>query len=1164
MSAGAVKAGGVFVEIGADPRAFFNALNRVNKALGSMGRAVAGAGAKATAIGVGTLAPFAAAVRQGAAYQSTLLNIQASTGATAAELDKLRAASMQMSQAMGVGPTQITNSFLELLKAGMSVEQVLGGAGKAAIEFASVGGMDVAQAAVVMSDAMNVFGVDADKAANSISSAADASSTSIELLSQSFSMVSAVGALANQNIDDISAALAVLANAGVKGSDAGTSLKTMLLRLMAPADEAVTALNGIGLSVDSFRDSSGKMLPMVKIIEVLNGALGGLNQAAKDDIFRQIFGQDAIRAAAILTSTGVQGFNEMTAAMSGAMSVGDKFKTMTSGLAGVGRAVMAAMERLAIAISDAVGPAVMALATPITGLINGLTDFASENKETVAAIAKFGVAAVAVGGALTGLGLSLQVTSFAFGGIGKSVLLAISPLTGLISVASSVGGSFLSAVPGVVRLGAATTTTMAAASVSVARFAGASAAQLASFAASSASGLASATSVAGRYAASLGGVFASQFKIARFIGGTFASSIVTAFSKTVMAVAPLRSAVLVLGPSFGFVARGAAALGADIARLAAPLASPFIMAGGAVGKFASGVAAQVGSYIASVASAVSATVVSTANIAAAWVGNCLKAVYTFAAGVATQVGSYIASIGAAVGATVASAARIAVSWVATAFPATVAFASGAVAAMATYIGSTVAAAAASVTNAAKSGIAWVASGLPGVLGFVAGAVAGIGTYLGAAAAAVAGSVASAAAVAAAWLAPLAPFALLAAAIGGAAALAYSFSGSIKGAFSGLGEMVGQAGTAIGETFNGVVADASVVFSDLATTATTTFSGIYEAVSAGDLAGAMDVLWAGLLAGWLRGVEALMGYVDPWVTLFQNTFTYLGTEIAVVWEQMWTGLSSIANTLGAALMGAFDNIINGVLASWDTLEAGILKSWNYIQSFFKKGFDLKKENEKVDSKMAARARKRELDRPGVEGRTAKAAKENKQAAKESQGRVDAMRAAADATAQGRFDENQRRADERRAATQGAEQRLRDLVGGQAETRARNQHAEDLGTNIANVSSIEGLRELADEFHTLAAAGRLTTEQENKLSNALDAATERIMGEGATVDAAAKAGEGAAAAGAGGPSKAEVAGTFSSAALGGMGFGGSIAQKQLDEQKKTNQILKDKLGEGAVAA
>jgi len=335
-SAGAIKGGGVFVEIGADPRKFFATLNKVNKAMGDMGRSLAGAGAKLGGIGVATLAPFAAAVRQGTAYQSTLLNIQASTGATAQELDRLKAASMQMSEAMGVGPTQITNSFLELLKAGMSVEQVLGGAGQAAIEFATVGQMDVAAAGVVMADAMNVFGVSANTAANAISSAADASSTSIEGMSQAFSQVSAVAALANQSIGDTSAALAILANAGVKGSDAGTSLKTMLLRLMAPADEAVGALASIGLSVSSFRNADGSMKPLVEIIRTLNGAMGDLGREAQDDIFKNIFGQDAIRAAAILTSTGVDGFNDMTAAMGGAMSVGDKFKTMMSGLAGAG------------------------------------------------------------------------------------------------------------------------------------------------------------------------------------------------------------------------------------------------------------------------------------------------------------------------------------------------------------------------------------------------------------------------------------------------------------------------------------------------------------------------------------------------------------------------------------------------------------------------------------------------------------------------------------------------------------------------------------------------------------------------------------------------------------------------------------------------------------
>jgi hypothetical protein len=557
------------------------------------------------------------------------------------------------------------------------------------------------------------------------------------------------------------------------------------------------------------------MKPLVDIIGTLNGGLGGLDQAAKDDIFRQIFGSDAIRAAAILTSTGVDGFNKMTAAMGGAMSVGDKFKTMMGGLAGAAASIFAALERFAIAISDAVGPALMSLATPITGLINGLTDFATKNKETVATIAKFGVAAVAIGGAFTGLGLSLQVASFGFGGILKAASVVAAPLSAVASLASLVGMSFYKAIAGVL-----------------------------------------------------------------------------AFSMQ------------------------------------------------------------------------------------------------------------------------------------------------------------------SVASAVASNAAWVAAN--------------------------------------------APLLILLGLLGAAGAAAIYAAGG----FSGIAD-------AIGGGLNQAAADGMVVLSDLATTATTTFNGIYAAISAGDLAGAMDVLWAGLTAGWLRGVEALMSYVDPWIATFQNVFTYAGTEIAVVWEQMWTGLSATANTIGAALTGAFDNIINGVLASWDTLEAGILKSWNYIQSFFKKGFDLKAENEKVDSQMTARARERESARPGVAGRMATAAAENDAAAKESQARVDAMRAGADATAQGRFDENARLAEERRAATLGAEATLNDLVRGQAETRARGQQADDLGSNIASVGSIDGLRELADEFHTLKAMGRLTSEQEGKLVGALDSATERLMGEGATIDPAKKAEQGVAA-------------------------------------------------------
>lgn len=1191
-----VKAGEAFVEIGGDPRKLFATLGKVQRQIGQMGSAFAATGRQMMAVGAGLAAPFGVAAAAGSRFQDVLLNVKASTGATAAELDQVKQAAMAMSQSLGVGPTEAAAGFLELLKAGMSLEQVLGGAGKAAIAFAKVGGMAVSDAAVVMADAMNVFKVTADVAANTLSAAADASSTSIEGIAMAFSQVSAVAGLANQSIQDTATALAVLANAGVKGSDAGTSLKTMLLRLMAPADEAVGALQQLGLNVQSFRNADGSMKPLVEIIGTLTTAMQGMDQAAKDDIFRRIFGQDAIRAAAVLTAAGVDGFQAMQDGMGGAMTVGDKFATMSSGLSGAVSTLRAAMERLAIAVSDAVGPAIMGMAQSIGPLIDGITKFVSANRELVGQIFKGIGVFLAAGAGLTVLGGTLSFVSGTMGKFATIASAALAPLRLLLAAATGIGGAFASAVPGVFKLAhsfgqaivagatfaASAATAVASYISSLSTMAAATAARMGFVAATwVATGIAIAAgflahmkamvtyytgALAGMQAITIARTGAMAAAWVASIGGvdTFGNALKSTLSMSNRVVA---STVATVAPALGFISKGFAALASDVARLAAPLTQPFIRAGGAVATFATGVAGSVASYISSIATAAAATVTNNAKIAAAWVGSGLKAVGAFVAGVAGSVTTYISTLAASVAATVGAAAGIAGAWLATAFPATAAFVSQAVARIGVYIASTATALAASVASAAGIAVAWVSSGMPGLAAFVGSAVTGIATYLGSCAAAVAGSVASAAAIAAAWLAPAAPILAIGGVLAGAAVVAYNFGGQLKGALSGVGELAGQAGSAIGSSFSTMVADATVVFGDLYKTGKETFNGIYDAIANGDLSGAMDVLWAGLQAGWLRGVEALMGYVDPWISMFQNAFTILGAEIYKVWDTIWVNVSNSFNTFGAVLMGAFDNVINGVMAAWDTLESGIRKSWNYVQSFFKKGFDLEKENNKVDSEMTARARKRELERPGVEGRTQRAAAENQRELRNRDARAKAVDANTDATIADREARNAANADARRAATQAAEANVADLTRGQRETRVFRGQADDAIGRLGSASTMEEVRQIADEFHMLAETGRLTAEQQKKYAEAVEAAQDRIetargeigVGQAATVDpnAVTQAAADAAAA------QSEVVGTFSAASIAGMGFGQSLAQKQLDVMTRIEHNTRQD-NEGRVAA
>jgi hypothetical protein len=489
------------------------------------------------------------------------------------------------------------------------------------------------------------------------------------------------------------------------------------------------------------------------------------------------------------------------------------------------------------------------------------------------------------------------------------------------------------------------------------------------------------------------------------------------------------------------------------------------------------------------------------------------------------------------------------------------WASGASARLAQYAANLTGAVGKTIASTAAMSAAWVGSAARGVASFVGSALAGIGSYIAGTVAAAAASVASAAAVAAAWMAPIAPFALLAAAAVGVGAAIKQFGPEISGAFSGLAGYVSEAGGALAGGFSRAVSDGVVVLGDLAKTATTTFNGVYEAVAAGDLSGAMDVLWAGLIAGWLRGTEAMMSYVDPWVAAFQDVFTDIGSGIYMAWDKIYTDSAALLNTMSAFILGLFDNVANGVMATFDNLVGAIQVAWTRVQGFITGAKDTEERVKAIKDENAARAEQRMQERPGIQSRTSKAAEQNAQAEKERQGRVAAVEDNAANIKAARQDENRRRADERRVATQGAEATLSQTTMGQSDTRARNSQAESLLAEIrgaTSTSQLAGEGGLGDQFQTLRDLGRLTSEQERAISDALDKAAE-----GLTTTATNAADQAASDAR---QSKAEIAGTFSSSNLGGMGFGSSLAERTAkaaeDTAKGVNTLVEQ--GGGKVAA
>jgi TP901 family phage tail tape measure protein len=422
-----IKAGSAFVELYTKNSRFQRGLNDARRSLRDFGNDIKGMGQILATASIAMLTPIALAVKQFSGFEDALNSLRASANPTAAELDKIRNAAMGLSDQLKVRPTAIIQSFTELLKAGMSVETVLSGAGEAAVKFAKVGELEMSQAATVMADAMTVFGTDATQTTNTLSAAADASSISITQVAESFSMASAVAGLANQNLNDVAQAIAIMGNNGLKGSDAGTSLKTMFLSLMAPTDKGTAAMEKLGLSV---RDAAGEMLPIRDIIANLERSLDGLAAGERDTLLRDLFGTDALRAGAIMLKNGSKGWDEFGQKMGESLTVAQKYDQLNKSLSASLQAVWASIEKLSIGIGEALAPELQKLSGWITEIAADALKWIQTNQETIVTLTKLAVGVGVFGGALMALGAA--VTAFS-AGLGLIAALA-SPL-GLVVLA---------------------------------------------------------------------------------------------------------------------------------------------------------------------------------------------------------------------------------------------------------------------------------------------------------------------------------------------------------------------------------------------------------------------------------------------------------------------------------------------------------------------------------------------------------------------------------------------------------------------------------------------------------------------------------------------------------------------------------------------------------
>lgn len=268
-------------------------LDRVGKASMVMGGAL--------------LAGVGFAVKSFMEFDSAMSEVQASTHESAANMDLLREAAINAGADTAFSAKDAAKGIDELAKAGVSTKDVLNGGLSGALSLAAAGSLDVGEAAEIAASALTQFklsGKDIPHLADLLAAGAGKAQGSVQDMGAALNQAGLVASSTGLTIEETTGALAAFASAGLTGSDAGTSFKTMLMSLNPNSAAAATLMEELGIKA---YDAEGSFIGMSEYAGVLQNALKDMGDEQRNATLKTLFGSDAVRAANVLYEQGAEG-----------------------------------------------------------------------------------------------------------------------------------------------------------------------------------------------------------------------------------------------------------------------------------------------------------------------------------------------------------------------------------------------------------------------------------------------------------------------------------------------------------------------------------------------------------------------------------------------------------------------------------------------------------------------------------------------------------------------------------------------------------------------------------------------------------------------------------------------------------------------------------------
>lgn len=250
-------------------------------------------GAAVTTTVAGIAAAGAAATKVGSDFEAAMSKVAAVSGATGKDLADLTAKAKEMGAKTKYSATESAQAFNFMAMAGWDAKSMLDGI-EGIMSLSAADGLDLATTSDIVTDALTAFGLQAKDSghfADVLARASSSANTNVSMLGESFKYVAPLAGSLGYSVEDMSVALGLMANASVKGSMAGTSLKTALANMAAPTKQMAGVMDKYGISLT---DASGKMLPLAEVTQQLRDKLGGLDEAEQSAAASTLFGKEAM------------------------------------------------------------------------------------------------------------------------------------------------------------------------------------------------------------------------------------------------------------------------------------------------------------------------------------------------------------------------------------------------------------------------------------------------------------------------------------------------------------------------------------------------------------------------------------------------------------------------------------------------------------------------------------------------------------------------------------------------------------------------------------------------------------------------------------------------------------------------------------------------------